>query len=144
MKHRRPIETRVVFPWQRRSVVLDWLTSRRRRSLVWLGVLGLVMAGLLRVEDHRRRTLATRAALTSVRGAVAAFRADHGRCPSGMEELVRPPTDGARPGPYLVDARMDGWGRPLRITCPGRNPGGAADVESGGASGTLEDLYRID
>lgn len=143
MTRRRPIETRVVFPWQRRSAVLDWLTSRRRRSLVWLGVAGALVLGLLRVEDQRRRTLATRAALTTVRGAVAAFRADHGRCPTGIEELVRPPTDGSHTGRYLVDARGDGWGRPLRITCPGRNPGGAADVESGGVSGTFEDLHRI-
>ncbi|MBL8602576.1 MAG: type II secretion system protein GspG [Myxococcales bacterium] len=143
MRRRQRSESRVVFPWETRSALLDWLTSRRRRTLVTLGLGALAVTGLLRVETHRRQVLATRAAIVSVRNAVAAFRADHGRCPHDIAELVHPPTDGDNPARYLVDPRLDGWGRPLRITCPGRNHPLSADVESGGSSGTFDDLERI-
>lgn len=143
MSRRRRGEARVVFPWERRSAVLDWLTSRRRRTLVAAAFAVFCVWAFAQVEDRRRRVFATRAAIASVRRAAEAFRADHGRCPGSLDELVRPPAVAEAHGHYLLEARLDGWGRALRMTCPGRNHPSGVDVVSGGSTGTFEDLERI-
>lgn len=121
-----------------------WLHLRHARTLV----LGAVALGALWLvdgaADRRRRIAATRAAIASVERAVETFRVDHGRCPASVAELVRPPQSAEASGRYLAEARADGWGNPLELTCPGRRHPGAADVRSRGvpdgvfATGTIE------
>jgi hypothetical protein len=60
------------------------------------------------------------------------FRVDHGRCPTGIFELVAPPSGAA----YLEQA-ADPWGEPYRLLCPARRDPGGVDVISLGADGSL-------
>lgn len=140
----RARERTVFFPWERRS---PWrgIGSRRRlrQGVALLTVVGVIVA-MEAVEEHRRRTFATWAAIWSIQDAVASFRADHGRCPASQDELVHPPELPVGASRYLHEPRSDGWGRPFRITCPGRKHPGSADVVSGGSSGTFQDLAQIE
>ena len=79
-----------------------------------------------------RRT--TRAAIAEVQRAVAAFRAETGRCPRSTVELVHPPRAAAH---YLSELPTDGWGQPLHVQCPGWSNPDAAEVVSAGPSGSL-------
>jgi hypothetical protein len=65
--------------------------------------------------------------------ATEAFRADHGRCPRGIQELAQPPEAPGVTGRYLQEVRLDGWGNPFSFTCPGRKHPASADVVSRGA-----------
>ncbi|MBI5516463.1 MAG: type II secretion system protein GspG [Deltaproteobacteria bacterium] len=141
---RGPYERTVFFAWERRSAWRRALNRARLRSLLLGGAAGLVLLGLGAVASHRRRTFATRAASWSIQDAVAAFRADHGRCPTGLEELAHPPETLGGVRRYLTEARADGWGRAFRVTCPGRRHPHTADVTSGGSSGTFQDLSQLE
>jgi len=59
------------------------------------------------------------------------FRADFGRCPSGITELSAPP-EGRTP---YVRSVKDPWERPYRLACPSRDGAGEVDVISGGRDG---------
>ena len=95
MSQRRRPERVVEFTWERRNRWWSWLSMRHARAVVGavVAVSGLLLA--VSVNAHTRRVHATRASIVSVQRATEAFRADHGRCPSGVAELVRPPA-GAR------------------------------------------------
>lgn len=136
MTHRRP-ERVVEFTWERRRRWWSWLSVRHARGLV-AGVAGVgALLVAVSVNDHSRKVQATRASIVSVQRATEAFRADHGRCPSGVSELVHPPegTRGARR--YLAQARVDAWGRDFLFTCPGGRFPTSADVVSGGPEGSF-------
>lgn len=137
MSPRRGIEQGVEFSWERRRRWFAWASVRHARALAGGGVALLALTGAVSVSDHGRRVHATRSAIVSVQRATEAFRADHGRCPSGIAELVRPPevADGAPR--YLSQVRLDGWGREFLFTCPGGKFPASADVVSGGPEGTF-------
>ncbi len=97
----------------------------------------LAVAGAVSLSDHERRVHATRASIVSVQRATEAFRADHGRCPSGVAELVRPPEGSIGAPRYLAQVRLDGWGREFLFTCPGGKFPASADVVSGGPEGSF-------
>lgn len=142
MARRRNRESRIFFPWEKRRSRLAWLSRRHARAGAAALLVVAFAAVLVQVEARRRAVHATRAAITSVRHAVEAFRADHdGRCPASTAELLNP-GDGNEP--YMARLPSDGWGRPLRMTCPGRKHPDAADVVSGGPSGTFEDIDQIE
>ena len=65
--------------------------------------------------------------ISRIEHATRLFRADHGRCPDNLDELVSPPGDTR----YLVDY-ADPWGEPYRLICPSRFDPGGAEVLSGG------------
>lgn len=133
-RRRREPSRAVVFHWERRSLLPAWMHLRHARGVV---LFGIACASLWLVEgaaDRRRRVAATRAAIASLERAVEAFRADHGRCPSGVIELVRPPQSPQGAGHYLAEVRTDGWGNPFELSCPGRRNPGAADLRSRGSA----------
>jgi general secretion pathway protein G len=141
MRRTRSRESRILFPWERRGTLLARLSRRHARLVLAAAVVLLGAWALLRVESRRRAVHATRASIANVMRAVEAFRADHeGRCPAGAAQLVAP-TDGHEP--YLARAPRDGWGRALRIACPGRLHPASADVTSAGPSGSFEDQDQI-
>jgi len=125
----------VLLPWEGRRAWLSELRSGRRIGAL---LLGLSLAGLVlwafAEADSRAKIRTTRAAIGETRRAVMAFRAEIGRCPRSVVELVHPPKSGAR---YVDDTPMDGWGRELLIRCPGRLDPTAADVISSGPSGSF-------
>jgi general secretion pathway protein G len=130
-------EPKVFFPWERRRGLGSVLRrGASRRAIGALAALGAFM--LLRgVEVRASEVRATRAAITTLTDAVAAFRADHDRaCPGSPAELV---AQG-----YLHELPRDAWGRPPRITCPGRRDPRGFDVASDGADGQPGGLDRVE
>lgn len=135
MARRRIQPSSIALPWERQTTrARDVLGDGRWRRVV--GVVVLVFAALTihRSIDTRRRVMATHEALDEVRRAVGRFRADMGRCPMTMNELVHPARRAAR---YLAEAPVDGWGRPLWVRCPGRYDPEGVDVVSAGPSGNF-------
>ncbi len=130
-----------MFPWERRR---PWIASLARRNVrLGVGIAIAVLVGwiLVRVEDRRRAVYSTRAAISNVMAAVSAFRADHdGGCPASIAALLV----ASGGGPYLTHRPQDGWGRDLRMTCPGRKHPASADVLSAGPSGSFEDRDQIE
>jgi hypothetical protein len=133
---RRP-ESNVEFSWERRQRWLTWLSVRHARGFAAFAVVMLAVLGTTSLSDHQRRVHATRAAIVSVQRATEAFRADHTRCPSGVDELVRPPEGTDGPRHYLARVRLDGWGHEFLYTCPGGKFPASADVVSGGPEGSF-------
>ena len=142
MSRKRPPSA--VLPWERRSPALTWLTRDRLGVAARVVLVGVAFWGLTSAESYRRKTFATRAAIRSVTLAAEAFRADYGRCPATADELVHPPEVPGGTARYLADVRLDGWGRPLRLTCPGWKHPSSVDVVSGGPSGTFLDLEQLE
>jgi hypothetical protein len=132
-RRRHTRERKLVFPWERTAPAFAWVSRRRAGALALVSLLVFGAWSVLSVDDRRRRTSATRAAIRSVMVATEAFRADHGRCPTGIDELARPAEVAGVTGRYLAEVRVDGWGNPLTFSCPGGKHPTSADVVSQGA-----------
>src|SRR5687767_3442112 len=111
----------IALPWERRGAWLRELFATRRWKVIAVLVVAVVATTWIwRVADRRSKVRATRAAIVQVQEAVSRFRAEVGRCPRSITELVHPPRAAAR---HLREVPVDGWGRPLWVRCPGRrNP----------------------
>lgn len=133
-RRRRPS---IALPWERRGAWLRGLVVGRRWRLAI--VLAAIVGVLLLVAssaDQRQRERETRAAISEIKRAISAFRADLGRCPASLHELLHPPRTGRR---YLRHIPVDGWGRAFWVRCPGRYDPEGADVVSAGPSGSFLD-----
>ena len=130
-RHKRGIS----LPWERRGAWLRGILAGPRWKIA-VAVFALVLAaGLIwRGADRQARVRETRAVIAEAHRAVASFRADLGRCPRSMTELLHPPRSGRR---YLRAAPTDGWGRRLWVRCPSRSDADQADVISAGPSGSF-------
>lgn len=140
MKRGRPQRT-VYLPWEQRYSWVAELASGR----IWrpLSLAAFLIGGVWLVwseADHRSRVRVTRAAIAEVQRAVAAFRAEVGRCPRSTVELVHPPKASAR---YLNELPNDGWGRALYVRCPHRHDPSTAEVISAGPGGSFLDDDNI-
>ena len=130
-------EPKVFFPWEKRRGVRSILgRTRARQALVWLGAGGAFL--LLRQHEYSLRDIrATRATITMTDSAIGAWRADHERgCPGGLADLVS--------GGYLHQVPRDAWGRPLRVSCPGRRDARGFEVSSDGPDGQPGGLDRVE
>jgi general secretion pathway protein G len=127
----------VFFPWERRRGVRSVLgRARSRQALVVVGA-STVFALLHRVERNESNVRATRNRITTTTNAVAAWRADHDqKCPPSLSDLVN--------AGYLVELPRDAWGRPLRVTCPGRKQSQDFEVSSDGPDGRPGGLDRVE
>jgi general secretion pathway protein G len=134
---RRTAPLRVFFPWERRRGLVGRLGRTRARMVVF-SVFVIAFLFLLRKrESHKAHVRATRASITSAIRAVASFRADHGgACPKTLADL----TDGR----YALRVPEDAWGRPLRVTCPGRRDPQGFEVSSDGPDGEPFGLDRVE
>jgi general secretion pathway protein G len=102
------------------------LVRGRQALLVVAGT--LVVLGLRERERRDAAIRATRATITTTIRAVAMWRADHdGACPPSLGELVAIG--------HLRALPRDAWGRPLRLTCPGRVDRRGYEVLSDGPDG---------
>jgi hypothetical protein len=103
------------------------------RRVRWLAI-AFVVAGCvgwsLDTMEEETRVRQARVDISRISHAARLFRADFGRCPLDVDELVSPP-EGLS---YLSKAR-DPWGGKYRITCPARLDPGGIDVVSGGPDG---------
>lgn len=135
MKRRRA--SKVFFPWERRRGVFGVLG--RARGNIALGVVAAVavIVAIRSREEHSASIRATRASITTMYKAVASYRADHsGACPKELGELVV--------GGYARDVPLDAWGRPLRLTCPGRRDPLGFEISSDGPDGIPGGLDRVE
>ncbi len=137
MKRRSRTVRRILFPWEVRVGVQRWLPKGRLRTLLaGVGVV-LVVGFMAGRERHASDVRLTRAALLDVRRGVDAYVADHdGGCPPNLGEVA----------PYLKRSSLprDAWGSPLRLTCPGHDPGTVYNLTSDGPDGVPGGLDRID
>lgn len=130
-------ESKVFFPWERRRGLFGVL-GRARVRLVLAVALGLVLVVWIRSREETAAGIrATRATITTTQRAVMAYRADHGgTCPRELGELVT--------GGYQRSLPVDAWGRPLRLTCPGRRDARGFDIASDGPDGVPFGLDRVE
>jgi general secretion pathway protein G len=133
----RPRASKVFFPWERRRGVFGVL-GRARVRLVVAGLVVLVAILAIRAREERAAGVrATRATITTAQDAIMAYRADHsGSCPKELGELVA--------SGYAAEVPIDAWGRPLRLTCPGRRDPRGFDLVSDGPDGEPYGLDRVE
>lgn len=137
MARRRQREQNVWFAWERGGGFFRGLGLSRAKPLA--AALGMMMLLLLLGVRERRLVgvRSTRTTLALVHGAVAAYRADHERrCPAALSEL--------RAQGYLAVDPVDAWGRPIRLTCPGRKDPEGYDLMSDGPDGEIGGLDRVE
>ena len=116
---------------------MGWALRARGRLALLIGTVFVLLVVVMRRESHASAVRATRATIGDAARAVTSFRAaSGGKCPSGMEELVR--------AGYLLDIPLDGWDRPLRLVCPGRKDPKGFDVVSDGPDGEPFGLDRVE
>lgn len=134
---RRSNQSRVFFPWERRSGLVGWaLRARGRLAVLILSVVVLLVV-VMRRESHGSAVRATRAMIGDTSRAVASYRAANAqKCPASMEDVVR--------AGFLLDVPLDGWDRPLRLVCPGRKDPKGFDVVSDGPDGVPFGLDRVE
>ena len=131
------VSQKVFFPWERRRGL--WGAIGRARARFIVGAIALVLAVVLirRREEHAAAVRATRATIDTAFRAMIQYRADHtGACPRSWNEMVA--------ANYLRDVPVDAWGRPIRLTCPGRHDKAGFDLESDGPDGLPGGLDRIE
>lgn len=130
-------EPRVFFPWEKRRGIKTLLgPGRIRQAALLVGVL-LAFVLMRRHERQASNVRSTRATIAMAASALYAWRADHDRgCPGTLADLVS--------GGYLHRVPRDAWGRPLRVTCPGRKDPQGFDVSSDGPDGEPGGLDRVE
>lgn len=130
-------ESRVFFPWERRRGLFGVLGRARVRLVLAIVAALLLILWIRAREENAAGIRATRATITTTHRAVAAYRADHGgSCPRELGELVT--------GGYQQGLPVDAWGRPLRLTCPGRRDPRGFDIASDGPDGVPFGLDRVE
>ncbi len=134
---KRKHTSKVFFPWERRRGLFG-VIGRARLRIVAGVVLAVVVVVWIRNREERSAAIrATRASITTMYRAVSAYRADHsGACPKELGELVA--------GGYVRDIPVDAWGRPLRLTCPGRRDPKGFEISSDGPDGLPGGLDRVE
>ncbi len=137
MSLRRPTGSSVFFPWEQKRGLLGALGRRRLRVGVAAAFTTFAVVAVYQNGERSAAIRATRATLTTVRQALGAYRADHGAaCPKALAELV--------PQGYLRNPPADAWGRPLRLTCPGRKDPLGFDLSSDGPDGVPGGLDAVE
>jgi general secretion pathway protein G len=130
-------EPGVFFPWERRRGVFGAIGRARMRLLVLAAAALLFLWIIHRREENAAAVRATRATLSGAFRAVSTYRADHGgACPKSPGDLLA--------AGYMREPPVDAWGRPLRLTCPGRKDPLGFDLSSDGPDGVPGGLDRLE
>jgi general secretion pathway protein G len=128
---------KVFFPWERRKGLFGVLGRARVRLIAAAIVVLLGIFWIRGREEKAAGVRATRAAMDGAYRAVSAYRADHASaCPKDLGDLVA--------AGYARDVPIDAWGRPLRLTCPGRRDPQAFEISSDGPDGIPGGLDRVE
>ena len=71
-----------------------------------------------------------------LKSALGQYKADTGRYPEGLQELIDKSTDATNwHGPYLDKLLVDPWGNPYVYYCPGKHSTNSYDLLSVGPDG---------
>lgn len=128
---------KVFFPWERRRGVYGVIGRARVRIVASVIAVVTVLAFMHSREERSAGIRSTRASITTMYRAVSAYRADHAMgCPRELGELVA--------GGYARDVPVDAWGKPLRLTCPGRRDPRGFEIASDGPDGIAGGLDRVE
>ncbi len=103
-------ERRILLPWENEGTWRRWLGLLRTRTLLAVLVGVALLVGLGISERHRAGVRQTRAVVDHASRIVDRYLAEHGRCPSDLEEVSRYARLGGVP--------RDAWGDPLEFRCP--------------------------
>ncbi len=121
--------------WQRTIILGDKRRHRRamgafgrklRNVAIVVGLIFYLVAAIGSLDTKTERTQAL-VDIFRIEHAARLFRADFGRCPTGMDELFQPEVG----TPYLEQI-TDPWGQPYQLDCPARFDPGGVEVTSGG------------
>jgi general secretion pathway protein G len=130
-------ELKVFFPWERRKGVFGILGRARVRLVAAAVVVVLLIVWIRAREEKAAAVRATRATMDGAYRSVTAYRADNaGACPKDFAELVTKA--------YAREVPVDAWGRPLRLTCPGRRDPLSFEISSDGPDGVPGGLDRVE
>jgi general secretion pathway protein G len=106
--------------------------------LVILGLLASIVVYNLAGVGDRAKVDATQINIKAIEGAIDLFRAQVGRYPESLQELMEAPEneeDAKRwAGPYLKESSklQDAWHEPFVYECPGQVNKNSFDLSSGG------------
>jgi hypothetical protein len=107
-----------------------WIRRLSTAALLFAAFLYVTWAmAHLEVRSRVRQALVD---ISRIEHAARLFRADFGRCPDGIEELVNPPGDSRYLNPL-----SDPWGKPYVLRCPTGEASDGLQVISGGPDGLL-------
>lgn len=137
MARKRQREQTVWLPWERGGGILRGREFSRARPIA--AAVGMMVMLLILGSRERTRVgiRSTQATIAIVHAAVSAYRADHERqCPGSLGEL--------QAKGYMAVDPVDAWGRPLRLTCPGRRDPESYDLMSDGPDGEIGGLDRVE
>jgi general secretion pathway protein G len=128
---------RLFFPWEGRRGLKRFFRLGPLRPVLALG-LGIGFVVLIGTRERRAAGVRqTRATMLDVRRSVESYLADHdGGCPPSLEALAELAQKDGPP--------RDAWGRPFRLTCPGRFDGAPYQLMSDGPDGEPGGLDRIE
>lgn len=137
MARRRQREQTIFFPWERGGGGF-WRRPGSRARPVMAAVAMILLLLVLGARERRLVGIrSTQATLGVVHAAVGAYRADHQRnCPPSLQALK---AEG-----YLGVDPIDAWGRPLRLTCPGRKDPAGYELMSDGPDREMGGLDRVE
>jgi general secretion pathway protein G len=137
MAKRRLSERHIFFPWERRGGLLRRIRIDQARPILFLGFVLTVVFYIGMRERRASGVRRTRATILTVREAVDSYMADHdGGCPPGG-------TPGLGNYAPAKAAAVDAWGKPLRLSCPGRDQA-RYELSSDGPDGKPGGLDRIE
>ncbi|MCP4195988.1 MAG: hypothetical protein GY762_02465 [Proteobacteria bacterium] len=102
--------------------------SRRKLVLLIIAVLALSFVfWSIRTINEKSRVRQALVDISRIEHAARLFRADHGRCPDDLDELVYPPNQRR-----YIDQFEDPWRRRYMLKCPAKLDPGGVEVISGG------------
>ncbi len=105
-------------------------TIRKIRFVSGFIVIAVIALIATIANEERTRIRQAQIDVSRIGHAARLFRADFGRCPIGINELINPPGR-----PSYVDFSDDPWGRPYNLQCPAYYDLGSVAVVSGGPDG---------
>src|SRR5262245_42691500 len=107
--------------------------------VVILGIIAAVVAANVGDKPDVAAARLTQVDLSKLKGEVELFKADHGRYPDRLEDLVHRPSwvESKNWHEYRDEVPTDGWKRPYRYQVPGIR--GRFDIVSLGADGKESD-----
>jgi general secretion pathway protein G len=156
MARQRQREQTIWFPWERRGGLIRRTGLARARPFAVALAMALFVLFLGARERRRTGIRSTQATLSQLHGAIDAYRADHEKkCPPTLAALKAEgylPSEPQKPGeaastpsaPSAPSGPVDAWGRPFRLTCPGRKDPEGYDLMSDGPEGEMGALSRVE